>query len=240
MNVTAKEIAKIMDMLKIAYPEFYKYQTISDEKKAITLWSEMFKNEEADLVIAAIKSFIESDEKGYPPHIGAIKSKIRLLTGKEEMTEQEAWGIVARALRNSSYGYKEEFEKFPHIIKRLVSSPEQLKEWGMMDYDTVHSVIASNFQRSYRNIIAREKEIKKLPKDVLSAVKNLKMISDEKIPENQPEIPPEEKEDFPVCKPTDEFKRALQGIKAPIKRVEKNPENKKRSREEVLAILRGE
>ena len=40
----------------------------------------------------------------------------------------------------------------------------------MMDSDVVHSVVASNFQRSYRVVSEREREIKALPQDVREIV----------------------------------------------------------------------
>lgn len=66
------------------------------------------------------------------------------------MTELEAWNIVHKAIYRSTYNSKEEFEKFPEIIKRIVRSHEQLKKWAMMDVDEVNMVIESNFQRSFR------------------------------------------------------------------------------------------
>lgn len=96
-----------------------------------------------------------------------------MISAGDEMTEAEAWGIVAKALRNSAYGSREEFDKFPPVIKRIVGSPSQLREWSMMDSETVHSVVASNFQRSYKAIAQREKELAKLPPDVKALVGKL-------------------------------------------------------------------
>lgn len=141
--------------------------------KTLTLWAEMFARDDVALVAAAVKALIESDSKGFPPHIGAVKEKLRLISAGDEMTEAEAWGIVAKALRNSAYGSREEFDKFPPVIKRIVGSPSQLREWSMMDSETVHSVVASNFQRSYKAIAQREKELAKLPPDVKALVGKL-------------------------------------------------------------------
>ena len=147
---------------------------------------------------AAVKALIESDEKGFTPHIGAVKAKLRLITGSDDLTEAEAWGIVAKAIRNSAYGAREEFEKFSPIIKRIVGSPSQLREWGMMDSETVHSVVASNFQRSYKAIAQRERELAKLPPDVKAIIGNLKCAHE--LPEKKPDLPPKP-EDKPVPAP---------------------------------------
>ena len=224
--MTLEETGVIMDILTTAYPRFYSGPDASDMMKTLTLWAEMFARDDVALVAAAVKALIESDEKGFPPHIGAVKSKLRLLTSAGEMTEAEAWGIVAKALRNSAYGSKEEFEKFPPVIKRIVGSPAHLREWGAMDSETVHSVVASNFQRSYKAIAQRERELAGLPPDVKTLVGK---ISDGKnldaLPENKPELP-KKPEDKPVHAPREKLAAAVSPGTG-------------RSREEVLALLKG-
>ena len=162
------DVLKIMAVLRGAYPQFYRGITRVEAEDTVNLWVDMFGNDDPALVAAAVKSVIEGDEKGFPPTIGQVKAKMRLLTGKAETTEQEAWNMVAAAIKNGLYGADEEFEKFPPEIRRIVGSPSALREWARMDTDTVHSVIASNFQRSYRAVAAKAAERAKLPPDVLA------------------------------------------------------------------------
>ena len=42
----------------------------------------------------------------------------------------------------------------------------QLRAWALMDEDTVSSVVASNFQRSYKAIVSKEMERLALPADI--------------------------------------------------------------------------
>lgn len=220
------DVLKIMAVLRGAYPQFYRNISKQEAEDTVNLWTEMFSGDSYSLVAAAVKALIESDSKGYPPHIGSVKEKLRLITGGDEMTEAEAWGIVAKALRNSTYGSREEFEKFPPVIKRIVGSPNQLREWGLMDHDTVHSVVASNFQRSYKAIAQRELELAKLPPDVKALVG--KLANDKKmdtLPEKKPELP-QKPEDKPVPAPRDKLAAAISPGTG-------------RSREEVLTMLRG-
>lgn len=221
--MTLAQTGTIMEILKTAYPHFYSGPDAPDPKKTLSLWAEMFRHDDVALVAAAVKGLIESDEKGFPPHIGAVKAKLRLITGERGMTEAEAWGLVSSAVRNGLYGSREEFEKLPSILRRLVGSPNQLREWAMMDSDTLHSVVASNFQRSYKAAAQREREIAKLPPDVKALVDKLayaKKMDD--LPEKKPELPPEDK---PVPAPRERLAAAV------------NP-GTGRSREVVLAALR--
>ena len=167
------DVLKIMAVLRGAYPQFYRDISRTEAEDTVNLWADMFKADEPILVAAAVKSVIEGDEKGFPPTIGQVKAKLRLITGSKELTEAEAWDMVARGIRNGLYGAAEEFEKFPPIVRRIVGSPNALKEWARMDTETVHSVVSSNFQRSYRAVVAREKEINALPADVREFVAKL-------------------------------------------------------------------
>ena len=225
--MTLEETGIIMDILKTAYPRFYSGPNAPDKVKTLSLWAKTFAHNNVTLVAAAVKALIESDSKGFPPHIGAVKEKLRLISGEDEMTEAEAWGMVAQALRNSIYGAREEFEKFPPIVKRIVGSPSQLREWGMMASETVHSVVASNFQRSYKAIVQREKELAKLPPDVKALVGKLtegKKL--DALPEKKRELPLKP-EDKPVPAPRVKLSAAVSLGTG-------------RSREEVLKALRME
>lgn len=163
------ETLQILSVLKAAYPDFYRNMERRDAEAVVGLWSDMFLDDPVEIVAAAVKALIASDEKQYrPPHIGAVKAYVRKIAHPEEMTEVEAWGLVRKATANGYYGAKEEFEKLPHILQRLVGSPNQLKEWAMMDSNEFQTVVASNFQRSYRAATESEREYQAIPVDVRS------------------------------------------------------------------------
>lgn len=212
--MTPTETGKIMDILKTAYPRFYSGPEAPDIRKMVGLWSEMFRDDDVALVAAAVKALILADDKGYPPHIGAVKAKLRMITGGDAMTEGEAWGLVAKAIRNSGYGSREEFEKLPPIVRRIVGSPSQLREWSQMDIETVHSVVASNFQRSYKVIAQREREIAKLPPDVRCLMASVAGGLEEK-PEAKslPKRDPSEGKEGPPIPPPREILKAAISLK---------------------------
>lgn len=97
------------------------------------------------------------------PTVKNVLEKIAMLTNPDRMSEGEAWALVEKAAANSGYRAQEEFDALPPEIRRIVGSPRQLYEWGMMPSDEFHSVVASNFQRSYRVLQTREQEMAMLP-----------------------------------------------------------------------------
>lgn len=186
--MTRNDVIKIMSVLRGAYPGFYRGISKAEALDTINLWADMFANDDAALVGVAVKCLIETDEKGFPPTIGQVKAKMRMLASKTAPTESEAWNLVAAAVKNGLYGAAEEFAKLPDVCQRIVGSPSQLRDWAMMDSNSLHSVVASNFQRSYRVISERKKEIAKLPEDVRACLGLTAVECGEKkaIPENLP------------------------------------------------------
>lgn len=168
MNVA--ETSQIMDILAAAYPRFYSGNDAPDPEAVLSLWSAMFADDDFMIVAAAVKALIAGDGKGFPPVIGQVKARIRQITTPQEMTEGEAWALVAKAIRNSAYDSRKEFDSLPADIQRIVGAPSQLKDWGTMDSDTVHSVVASNFQRAYRVKAEQKKNYAALPSDVKAMI----------------------------------------------------------------------
>lgn len=164
--MTRKETIQILQILKIAYPNFYKDFSKEDTNNAIDLWTTMFEDEDVVMVASAVKAYIATDEKGFPPVIGQIKNKIHSLSGSRGVTEIEAWEKVKNAIRNSLYNAKEEYYKLPENIQRLVGSPSTLREWAMLDISELDTVVQSNFMRSYKSRQEHEKEYLALPKSV--------------------------------------------------------------------------
>lgn len=204
--MTRKQTATIMEILATAYPRFYSGPNAPDLRKSIELWAEMFADDDVAIVAAAVKALIAS-EREFPPLIGTVKQKIRELTEKPALSEAEAWGLISKAVRNSIWDSKKEFDKLPANLQKLVGSPSQLKEWAMMDSETLHSVVASNIQRSYKVIAKREEEYKKLPSDVKRLVESIS--SKMQLEENKPKEIESKREEEKIDGPTRERIRQI-------------------------------
>lgn len=180
--MTKEEVGKVLALINAYYPYFFRDMNADGKRGIIALWERQFAEYEYAVVVSALDAYIAVDEQNKAPNVGMLKSLIRKMTQPEEMTEQEAWEKVAHALRNSGYNSVEEFEKLPEQIQRVVGSPNQLKEWSQMDTETLHSVVASNFQRSYRARAKSDKEYMAIPASVrqifaeLNAGESIKMI----------------------------------------------------------------
>ena len=165
--MTREQTQTILRIIRAEWPASFRNMTRQDAEDRLALWSELFADDDAALVGAAVKAIIVAGNREFAPQIGTIKEQMRALTAPEdEKTEAEAWARIHKAIRNSAYEADAEFRRLPPILQKLVGSPSQLREWALMDSDTVGSVVASNVQRAYRTMRQREIEAAKLPADV--------------------------------------------------------------------------
>ena len=74
----------LLAVIYAAYPNYYRGANPQDMSDVVKLWTKMFEEDSPELVIGAVKAFIASDEKGFPPVIGQIKAKIRDIHPKEQ------------------------------------------------------------------------------------------------------------------------------------------------------------
>ena len=81
---------------------------------------------------------------------GAINERILQARELCELTENDAWVLVLRAVSRGIYNSAEEFAKLPEEVQRIVGHPRQLHEWALLDAGEVNTVIASAFRRSWR------------------------------------------------------------------------------------------
>ena len=156
--MTIQETGKIFTVIKANYPNW------GAGKETLILWSQMFAEDDFELVGAAVKAFIAQDDKGFAPVIGQIKQLI-LKANDTSLGEGEAWAMIRKALSNGLYGSCEEFAKLPPILQRVVGSPDQLEQWAMVT-EGLDTVIQSQVKRAYRQELEREQFNRSLPSDI--------------------------------------------------------------------------
>ena len=164
--MTREETKKIMAALRVSYPMYYQGLSREDLSNAVNLWTEMFVDDSAHDVAAAVKAYMATDTKGFPPSIGQIKAK-------KYLTDTAAWAMVRKAITDGIYHSQEHFKSLPPEIQECVT-PDLLREWAM-DESASEQVIASNFMRSYRQAVEYQKEFDALPPDIKKMIASLSL-----------------------------------------------------------------
>lgn len=164
--MTRDEAKKIVMIIASTYPNWHP----SDMSFTVDTWALMLDAFTYQQIAAALKAFILSDTSGFAPSVGQLIGLLDRVGSSQEPSEIEAWSLVSNALRRSTYYAESEFEKLPEIVQKAVGSPSMLRNWAQTDRQSVENVIQSNFMRIYRQEIAKSREMRKIPQDVLEAL----------------------------------------------------------------------
>lgn len=164
--MTRDEAKKIVMVIASTYPNWHPL----DMSFTVDAWASMLESYTYHEIGAALKAFIVSDTSGFAPTPGQVIGLLDRVTNRQELNEMEAWMLVSKALRNGYYGAEQEFKKLPPLVQKAVGAPSQLRNWSQTDSESVENVIQSNFMRTYRQELAKSREMRKIPQETRSAL----------------------------------------------------------------------
>lgn len=139
----------------------------SDLSFTVDTWNVFLAEYDKKEVQVALATYVKSNTSGFAPSVGQLIQLLPSVIKKEEslLNEAEAWSLVRKAIRKSGYYAEEEYQKLPEAIKKAIGSPSNLRVLACNE-DYNEEVESSNFKRVYRTVLAREKEIQRMPKQV--------------------------------------------------------------------------
>ena len=164
--MTKQETIKIIMSLKTVYPKFFMATDKLEVEALVDTWHEQFTKDPYSIVHEAVKALIATLK--FPPTIADVKEKIAFILKPQTMSEIEAWHIIKKAVDDYDYYEPAEYNRkiingLPPLLKRIVGSVNQLREWQDMDRGVFNSVIQSNVMRSYTALVKQEAERSMLP-----------------------------------------------------------------------------
>lgn len=159
--MTEKETTQILMAISTMFPQFKP----GDRATTIKMWTECLGDLTYEQVSQAVRDFIMTDTKGFPPTVGQIRALIAGRRPVEIMGEGHAWELVYNALQNGYYGAEEEFNKLPEDCRSALGGAGQLRQWATMNIDDI-SVAESNFKRAYRAVVERRAKMEALPENM--------------------------------------------------------------------------
>lgn len=160
--MTRDETKKIIMVISSTYPNFHP----QDLSFMVDAWAAMLEDYAYNDISIALKAFILTDSSGFAPSVGQLVGLLDKGRQETDLNEMEAWSLVSKALKNGYYGAEQEFSRLPEMIQKAVGSPSNLRNWAQTDLSSVENVIMSNFMRSYRQVVERSREMRKLPESV--------------------------------------------------------------------------
>lgn len=150
------------------------YQNMFKDEYSVNVWFEMLKDLPYKVASNALAKHINTSE--YPPTVASIRRNAMDMTTPQGMNGEQAWSLVFKAIENSNYNSREEFEKLPPLVQKSVGSPANLRELALMPTETVNSVEKSHFIRTYDAEKKRETEINNMPPSVRNLFEQKEMM----------------------------------------------------------------
>ena len=162
-----EETVKIIRIICDCYPN-YKPNNLTE---TVDVWNMMLSDYTYEQVSVALKAYILADTNGFAPSIGQLVDRVNTFSHPQELNELEAWSLVYKAIRNSSYNSEYEFSVLPDMVRKAVGTPNQLRTWAM-DENFNEQVVSSHFVRCYRSEVAKDKDFRKMPANIQSLINN--------------------------------------------------------------------
>lgn len=162
-----EEAVKIIRIICDCYPN-YKPNNLTE---TVDVWNMMLSDYTYEQISLALKAYILADTNGFAPSIGQLVDRVNTFSQPQELNELEAWSLVYKAIRNSSYNSEYEFSMLQGLVRKAVGTPNQLRTWAM-DENFNEQVVSSHFIRCYRSEVAKDKDFRKMPANIQSLINN--------------------------------------------------------------------
>lgn len=166
--MTREEIRDFLAMVQATYPNYNPLNRTA----AVNAWTIALEEHSKSDIALAFKVYMKTNTSGFAPTPGQIIEKVHFLSAPQELNEMEAWALVSRAIRNSTYNFDYEFSKLPPLVQRAVGLPSQLQTWAL-DENYNEQIVSSHFIKCYREQATRQKDIAKMPERIKQLIQNV-------------------------------------------------------------------
>lgn len=150
--MTETDIRKLLFTINSVYPTF----KCDDPERIVKVWYEFLGDQDAIAIGMSLKNYIRTSKSDFAPSIGQLIQGAYDLQNRNELNAGDAWSLVIKAIRRSTYYAEEEFKKLPPLVQKAVGSPWQLRAWAS-DSGFNESVASSNFRKTYATVCERSK-----------------------------------------------------------------------------------
>ena len=175
--MTREETQELLLAISSLYPNF------KPENKTLTInsWHWALEDYPVQAVKAALQIYIKTNKTGFAPSVSQLINAIHEPQDQSQLSEGEAWSLVKKAIQDGGYHAEERFNELPELVQKAVGSANMIHQWSQTDSDEVNTVIMSNFQRTYRTVVERQKFNDRVPAALSGVVKGLVEKMDKKL-----------------------------------------------------------
>ena len=180
--MTRNEIARICMLIQAMYPgQFAKYD---DEQKSrmVDSWAIMLEEYDFNAIQVGLKVYESQNKTGFAPSPGQLIDAMNRVAHNDitEMSAEEAWVWVKKAICNGNYHAQEEYDKLPPMTQKAIGSWETVRDLAKVETRVNDTVNRSNFIKTYNHLQKEAREFAAMPKSIQKIVaRTVERLSDE-------------------------------------------------------------
>ena len=151
--MTRDEVKELLMTIQALYTNF----NVDADRMTPTInaWHMMLNEYPADAVQAALQIYVRTNNTGFAPSVSQLIGTVYAPRENDALTEGQAWALVKKAIQDGLYHAEERFNELPDAVQTAVGSPNMIRQWAGTDSSEVNTVIASNFQRTYKAVLSK-------------------------------------------------------------------------------------
>lgn len=146
--MTEKETAKVLTLLREAFPQG---KEITGD--TVKVWSEIFEQEQFDVVWEAAGQIVRTWEGFVMPPPAVLFKQIRKMDPHED-TAIELWRAAEKAIKRGTVITQEEFDELPTVVRMYFGGTSAIRDMALLDVSEIPNERA-RFLRQAPDLIAR-------------------------------------------------------------------------------------
>lgn len=169
------DTARLIGIIVMAYPNFDRFRSPEQVETMITVWSEMFAEDNGALVGAAVKKHIATNK--FPPSIAEIREIMCDLLRPDILPPDKAWALVADMIASGAWDL-DLYTNMPPLTARAVeiigwSHLKELSRGHFGNYRDGADRLA--FMDVYKPMYERERQTAMLPESLRDTFKRAEL-----------------------------------------------------------------
>lgn len=119
--MTKEETIKLIGIITMAYPNFDKFRDEKHIRSMVSVWADMFSEDDAGLVALAVKEHISTSK--WPPSIAEIRELMTRIANPDIIPPGEAWEVVSKYLSVvGEYCHRDYHRELPKAIADTIDA----------------------------------------------------------------------------------------------------------------------
>lgn len=173
-----KELNDILGLVRVNYKNFYKNETLHDQKLLLKTWKYQFMNIPKDIMFQVLMQYMAT-EPSFPPSIAHLNKLLYQMTNEEIIGAEESFEnvmVLVKRHGSDSQGFKMAYEAFSDV-ERLIIQQGYYRELGQ-SADPI-SVLKGQYCRMYNNkkeTVIHDKRLALPTTDVLKLLSDRKLL----------------------------------------------------------------